>query len=411
MTTEIVKDTDIKSNRDNNNEIVAENLAKRFRIYHEKHQTLKDTVLSFRRASYEEIWAIQNVNLEVPHGQVLGIIGRNGSGKSTLLKLIGRILEPTSGSVTVNGRIGMLLELGAGFEPDLTGRENVFLNASILGLSRRAVSAKFDEIVDFAELEKFIDTPVRNYSSGMYVRLGFSVAVHTDPDILLIDEVLAVGDEAFQKKCLDKILEFKKKGKTILFVTHDVRTARRICDRLVLLDNGDIVADGNPSEVIQSYHDAVSGSEEVEWGTRAIEILDVEFINENGLPSEEYRAGQSMTIRMQFKAHKLIDEPVFGISIYDNDGTRIAGTNTLLSGCHVEKVNGPGVFEFVIEKIPMLYGKFSLSPAITSVDYKTTYHWQESKYYFTVRSNNQEVGTVFLPGSCRVVMDSGEEYV
>lgn len=232
-----------------------ENVSKRFKLYHQKHYSLKENVLTmFRdRGRWEEFWALKAVDLEVPAGQMLGIIGENGSGKSTCLKLLARILVPDTGTVTVNGSVSALIELGAGFQPDFTGRENVYLNGSILGFTRRQIDERFDDIVKFAELERFIDTPVKTYSSGMYMRLGFSIATHVDPDILLIDEILAVGDEPFQAKCLDRIQSYRAAGKTIVFVSHALGAVESLCDRVILLSKGRVVADGAPRDTIECY--------------------------------------------------------------------------------------------------------------------------------------------------------------
>jgi len=232
-----------------------ENVSKRFRLYHQKHYSLKENVLTLfkDRGRWEEFWALKAIDVEVPPGQMLGIIGENGSGKSTCLKLLARILVPDTGSVTVHGSVSALIELGAGFQPDFTGRENVYLNGSILGFTRKEIDERFDDIVRFAELERFIDTPVKSYSSGMYMRLGFSIATHVNPDVLLIDEILAVGDEAFQIKCLERIQKFRAAGKTIVFVSHALGAVESLCDRVLLLSKGRLMADGPPRETIATY--------------------------------------------------------------------------------------------------------------------------------------------------------------
>jgi len=228
------------------------NLSKRFKIYHEKIETLKERIL-MKKSFFEYFWALNNITLNIRKGDILGVIGPNGSGKTTLLKLIARILKPTEGTIKTYGKVSALLELGAGFHPDLTGRENIFLNGAILKIPRKDILKKFDAIVGFSELEKFIDTPLRNYSSGMQMRLGFSIAVNTDPNILLVDEVLAVGDEHFQRKCLSKIEGFRQEKKTIIFVSHDLGTISDICDMTLCLDKGSIVKIGNSKEVIEEY--------------------------------------------------------------------------------------------------------------------------------------------------------------
>ncbi len=240
--------------------VVLDKVSKRFILHHQKPRSFQEALVNLfhrRNGTKEEFWALRDVSFEVLEGESLGIIGRNGSGKSTILKLITRILEPTAGRISVSGRVSALIELGAGFHPDLTGRENIYLNGSILGLSRKEMNRKFDEIVAFSELERFLDTPVRHYSSGMYARLGFSVAINVDPDILIIDEVLAVGDEAFQRKCLDKIEGFRRQGRTVILVTHDLSAVSRLCDRAIWLAEGRIVGEDAPSSVIPAYMEAI----------------------------------------------------------------------------------------------------------------------------------------------------------
>ncbi|MDQ1367747.1 MAG: type transport system ATP-binding protein, partial [Acidimicrobiaceae bacterium] len=226
-------------------------ISKRFRLLHEQYSSLKERAIHFGRIPYDDFWALRDIDLDISTGETVGLLGRNGSGKSTLLKCVAGILQPTTGEIRTKGRVAALLELGAGFHPDLSGRENVFLNAALLGLSRREIELRFDEIVSFAEIEEHIDQQVKYYSSGMYVRLGFAVAVNMDPDILLVDEVLAVGDELFQRKCLDRVKQFQQEGRTIVFVTHSVDLVRQICDRVAVLDNGEMVACGLPGEAVR----------------------------------------------------------------------------------------------------------------------------------------------------------------
>lgn len=228
-------------------------VSKRFRIYHTHYSGLKDRILNFGGRNYETFWALKDLSLQVPQGQTLGLIGANGQGKSTLLQLIAGIIRPTKGQITTRGRVAILLELGAGFHPDLTGRENIYLYGSVLGLKKNDIDRHFDEIVDFAEIERFIDNQIKHYSSGMYVRLGFSIAVHSDPDIFLIDEVLAVGDETFQHKCLSKISQFQREGRSIVFVSHELDLVEQVCDRVLALDHGRAAAEGRPKDVVQFY--------------------------------------------------------------------------------------------------------------------------------------------------------------
>src|SRR5436190_7945367 len=239
--------------------IAVENVSKKFRLSSHKIRSIKEGALRLGRTSYEDFWALKEISLTIEAGETIGILGHNGSGKSTLLKCVSGILKPTTGQVRLRGRIASLLELGAGFHPDLTGRENVYINASFLGIPRKEIARHFDDIVAFAELEHFIDQQVKYYSTGMYVRLGFAVAINVDPDILLVDEVLAVGDEVFQKKCIDRVEELQNEGKTILFVTHAADLARKLCDRVIVLDHGDMVANGVPGESIRIFREYLHG--------------------------------------------------------------------------------------------------------------------------------------------------------
>jgi ABC-type polysaccharide/polyol phosphate transport system ATPase subunit len=240
--------------------VVVEHVSKRFRLYTERNRSLKSAVMRRRTSAYEEFWAVRDVSFELERGTTLGLIGRNGSGKSTLLKTLARILHPDEGRITMNGRVASLLEVGSGFHPELSGRENIYLNGSILGMKKREIDERFDEIVEFSEVRKFLDQPVKNYSSGMYVRLGFSVAVHVDPDILVVDEVLAVGDAAFRAKSKRKFEEFKDGGRTIILVSHSMGQVTELCDRVIWLDGGRVRMDGPPEDVVAAYLREVEGS-------------------------------------------------------------------------------------------------------------------------------------------------------
>lgn len=234
-----------------------DNVSKRFRMYRERNQTIKSAIMRGRRSIHEDFWALNDVSFTVPAGSTFGLIGSNGSGKSTLLKCLSKIYYPEKGTISANGKLAALLEVGSGFHHELSGRENIFLNGSILGMSKKEVTRKFDEIVDFSGVEQFIDQPVKNYSSGMYVRLGFSVAINVDPDILVVDEVLAVGDAEFQEKCRQKFVEFKKAGKTVILVSHSMATVQQMCDHAAWLNHGDMVAVGEAAPVIKSYLDSL----------------------------------------------------------------------------------------------------------------------------------------------------------
>src|SRR5438067_6837007 len=284
--------------------ITVDGISKRFRLYRERPTSLKERIVRFRMHA-DELWALRDVSFDVPSGQTLGLIGPNGSGKTTLLKIIAGILRPTEGRVTTRGRIAELLALAAGFHPELTGRENVYLNASILGLSRRETERRFDDIIAFAELEDFVDNQVKFYSSGMYVRLGFAVAVHVDPAVLLVDEVLAVGDEAFQRKCLDRVRQFQREGRTIVFVTHVADLVRQICDEALMLEHGRIHASGEPEEVVREFrrqnlrHIMPLVREE---GTRELEIASIELIQEDGSEGTTVGPGEELVIQVELRA-------------------------------------------------------------------------------------------------------------
>jgi ABC-type polysaccharide/polyol phosphate transport system ATPase subunit len=378
-------------------------VSKMFKLYHENVKSLKEKVLFYRRRGYEEFWALKDVSVNVKPGETLGVIGANGSGKSTLLKCVTKILYPTAGKVITNGSIAALLELGAGFQPDLTGRENVYLNASILGFSKKEVDKRFDEIVAFAELERFIDNHVRNYSSGMYIRLGFAVAINVDPDILIIDEVLAVGDEAFQRKCLERIEEIQESGKTIIFVTHNVEITKEICSYVVMLDHGSVVKEGKPREVVNYYHQVMETAEEgSERGDRRLEILGVALLDEAEEPTTVFRTGQPMKIRVAWRANEPVTDPVFGFSIDDYRGFTAYGTNTRLKGVDLGTLTGEGFVQFDLGSLPMLEGRYLVSAAIHSRDEHTIYHWLDRYVPFDMKSDVDDAGLLYVPTEIQV---------
>jgi ABC-type polysaccharide/polyol phosphate transport system ATPase subunit len=385
-----------------NHAIVVEGLGKLFLLRKERDRTLKGTLLGAirRRGVRNDLWALRGVGFAVRRGETFGIIGANGAGKSTLLGVLAGTIRPTEGHVRVAGRISSLLELGAGFHPDLTGRENVYLNGSILGLPRAYIDSKFDDIVRFAGLAEFIDSPVKHYSSGMYVRLGFSVAVEVDPDVLLVDEVLAVGDEAFRKKCLRKMAAFQEAGKTIVVVSHDLDTVKRICSRAMLLGEGHVIELGEPEAVVREYTRlGVQQQDDVfrrEWGTRAAEITDVQILDEHGAPTERFRSGDTMRVRLRFEAHEPIADPVFGFSVADYQGKLWYGSNTDIEGVPIGPIEGPGAVELTVEPLDLMRGKFFLSLALHSRDHQTQYHRLDHAYAFWVVSDTLAEGFVEL---------------
>ncbi|PKQ28954.1 MAG: ABC transporter ATP-binding protein [Candidatus Anoxymicrobium japonicum] len=380
-------------------------VSKMFKLHHENVRSLKEKALFFNKRGYEKFWALRDIDIKVEGGETLGIIGANGSGKSTLLKLMTKILYPTSGNVVTSGSIAALLELGAGFQPDLTGRENVYLNASILGFSKKEVDRRFDDIVAFAEMERFIDNHVRNYSSGMYIRLGFAVAINVDPDILIIDEVLAVGDEAFQRKCLERIGEIQDAGKTIVFVTHNVEITREICSKVIMLDEGVIVKEGNPREVVNYYHQQMESddAERSERGNRKIEVLGVSLLDEKDQPANDFYTGQDMKIRVAYRANEPVEDPVFGFSIDDYRGFTAYGTNTRLKNLKCGTITGEGFVQFDLKSMPMLEGRYLVSIAIHNRDESTIYHWLDKHYPFSMHSDISDVGLLYIPSSVTIV--------
>jgi ABC-2 type transport system ATP-binding protein len=365
--------------------IEVEDVSKRFRLNIERHTSLKERVVRFgRRRAGDELWALSNVSLEVEEGQTVGLLGHNGSGKSTLLKCVGGILQPTSGVIRTAGRVASLLELGAGFHPDLTGRENVFLNASILGMSKRDIEGRFDEIVAFAELERFIDQQVKHYSSGMYVRLGFAVATNVDPDVLLVDEVLAVGDESFQRKCLDRVRDFQKQGRTIVFVTHAADLVRQICDRAMVLDHGNVVAWGTPSDAVRVFREHLLAGGHDDEGDEAAETAHGREVRIRSVkieypePDRPYvRNGEALTIRIAYDALQPVDDAVFVFSLHGNDGHIVFGQNTWGLGHGLPTIEGPGEVSFTIASTTLLEGTYPLTVGVHSRTGGVVFDWWE----------------------------------
>ena len=379
-------------------------VSKRFRLYKEKYYSLKERVLHVGRNPYEDFWALHDVSFSVREGESVGIMGRNGSGKSTMLKCVSGILQPTQGQVVLRGKLAALLELGAGFQPELSGRDNIFLNASLLGLSTREVERRFDEIVAFAELEQFIDNQVKYYSSGMYVRLGFAVAVNVDPDVLVIDEVLAVGDENFQRKCLDRIRSFQRDGRTLLFVTHSPEMVRQICDRALVLASGEMLGMGSAGEAIHLYHNHLLAEEEATvtadepsatTQSRPILVTAVD-LEHAGSGSRDYlRPGESLTIKVAFEALQPLDDVVFGIQIRDAGDDLVFGTNTDILGLSSRVPAGPGRVDFTVEDIPLLGGPFSVTIDVANTG-GIFYDRRENAARFETLNMGRTVGLVTM---------------
>jgi ABC-2 type transport system ATP-binding protein len=366
-------------------------------LYHERNDSLKVAIMRRARSHYEEFWALDGVSLEVPAGTTFGLIGENGSGKSTLLKCMAKILRPDSGTISVVGKVSALLEVGAGFHPELSGRDNVYLNGSILGLSKRELDGKFDEIVDFAGLERFIDTPVKNYSSGMYVRLGFSVAINVNPDVLLIDEVLAVGDEAFQRKCGEKLADLRNAGKTIVVVSHALGTVRTLCDEVAWLEHGELKAIGPAPEVIDQYvatahvvrHDDGDGGQR--WGSGEALIDTIELLGNDGKPTHTVRTGDRVTVRLHYSTSEPIRQPIFGLGIFTLAGDILAGPNSREIGLLPDKLDGKGILDIVIPNLVLLPGTYELSPTLYDFTYQHPYDHRHRAMRFDVEAGNPRI--------------------
>jgi ABC-type polysaccharide/polyol phosphate transport system ATPase subunit len=436
------------------NAIELASVSKVYRRYSGRHfATLKSALLqrSILRdlQPSETFQALTDVSFTVPKGSTYGVIGRNGSGKSTALKLVAGITKPTSGTVRVDGRISALIELGAGFHPEISGRENVFINGIMLGLTKREIQRRFDEIVEFAELKDFIDAPVKTYSSGMYMRLGFAVAIHVDPDVLLVDEVLAVGDEGFTHKCLDKFAEFRRRGRTILLVTHSLNLVERFCDEALWLDAGLARTHGDPKRVVGAYLTAVEHSEgqlladatakavegarrdgqdghdrqdgrdgrleglerqdgdissgatdptsnmfratEGRWGSREVEITEVVLGDRTGQPAFVFHSGDAMSIRLKVRAQQPTNDFVFGVGLFNAEGVCCYGTNTFLEDMNPERLDGEAEATFSIESLDLVEGTYKVDVAVHKRDgYPYDYH--RLLYTFRVTSRTRDVG-------------------
>jgi lipopolysaccharide transport system ATP-binding protein len=424
-----------------NTAIVFERVSKQFTLHRQRARSFQELALSLLRRDdavlgmaedglHENFWALRDVSFTVGRGEAVGLIGPNGAGKSTTLKLISRIIAPTSGRIEVNGRLGALLELGAGFHPDLTGRENVYLNGSILGLNRSQIQRKLGEIIAFAELERFIDVPVKHYSSGMYVRLGFSVAIHTDPEILLIDEVLAVGDAAFQHKCLERIKHLQNQGTAIAMVSHSMDQVARMCDSAFYLQDGCVRSAGPPKQVIADYLTASAAEEQAQrtakllaqkpeieavgvqryergaprpdarrWGDGCILIQSVRLLGPDGRVASVFYPDQPMCIEFDYAVQRSTDGfPSFGVAIYRSDGLWCYGTNTALDAIHFPQTVLPATGTVVVElpTLRLLQGDYTLDVAIQNANRDITHDYARGSLYFTVHNSRGDEG-VFRP--------------
>jgi ABC-type polysaccharide/polyol phosphate transport system ATPase subunit len=388
-------------------EISVEGVSRVFRVRSDEAATLKELVVRRGRGHVEEVQALRDVTLHVEPGEAVGLVGRNGSGKSTLLRLVAGIIKPTAGRVAAGGRIGSLLELGAGFHPDFSGRENVFLNGAIFGLRRRQIEERFDEIVAFAELEHAIDRPVRTYSSGMYMRLGFAIAAYLDADTLLLDEVFAVGDEAFQRKCFGRIHAFKQGGGTIVFVSHDAAAVERLCERAVLLQHGEVVVDGSTREALTRYRralaDEVDPAERAaglrEWGTGEAAIIEARLLGEEGSVREQFLAGEPLRLRVRVEAREGLAPPVLQLELRDDAGTLVAGEAVDTAALGWDGGGGERLLRYDVASLPLSDGRFHLRLGLSEPNGGRQLHWLDDALTFLVYPGGEERGVVRLRGS------------
>lgn len=384
--------------------IVVEKVGKRFRMRGHGTPTLKSAVLGMiapgagRRSDF---WALRDVSFSLARGETLGIIGVNGAGKSTLLSLLAGTKTTTEGRIVTRGKISSLLELGAGFHPDLTGRENVFLAGAIMGLSKKQMRARFDDIVAFAEIADFIDQPVKHYSSGMYVRLGFAVAVEVDPDILLVDEVLAVGDVRFHRKCIERMRSFRDQGKTMLIISHDLGVIQKVSDRILVLDDGQVTGIGDPEQMVGDYR-ALAGRKSSaglgrEWGTGEVQISAVTFLNGAGEETAHLQWGEPFEVRLRYAAKRRIADPVFGFAVSDATGTIVYGSNTQIEEHGIAAVEGNGEMSLRFENLPLASGAYLFSFSVHSADHKTNYHRLDNRYTIAVHGGRSVEGACYIP--------------
>ena len=390
--------------------VEADHVSKKFRLVKERNNSLKAAILRGRRVIAEDFWALRDVSLQVHEGETFGLIGENGSGKSTMLKCLTRILTPNEGSVRVQGKVSALLELGAGFHPELSGRENVFLNGAILGLSQSELKKRFDDIVDFAGVGPFIDEPVKNYSSGMYVRLGFSVAINVDPDVLFVDEVLAVGDEAFQRKCNDKFNELRNAGKTIVLVSHGLAGVENMCDRVAWFSHGHLMQIGTARDVVMAYSDSVQEGRHIDefgklrWGSGEARINGVMWLGPDGEPVSRLHSGRQAQLRLFFETAEAVARPVFSVSISTPDGFEVTTATSRDVGCVPEKLDGSGYVDLSFDHLRLLPGPYLLTASVTDLSRIHAYDVRHEIVRFDVEKGDlrEPSGVVSLGGQWNI---------
>jgi len=374
-------------------------VSKTFRLFQEKYTSLKEKAIHLGKVPHEVFPALSDISFEVEQGVTLGLLGHNGSGKSTLLKCIAGILTPSAGEIRIRGRIAAMLELGAGFHPDLSGRANIYLNAALMGLSRKEVDARFDAIVEFSELGGFIENQVKFYSSGMYARLGFAVAVNMDPDILLVDEVLAVGDEDFHRKCDEKILGLRNSGASIVIVSHGLQSIRMLCEEALWLQEGRVRSRGKASDVVDEYLANVhhvqpsSGESESRWGSGEAQVDRVEILGPAGSPASEISTGDEVTFRLYYSCHEMIARPVFGMAIHRVDGVEVTSVNGRDVGSVPERIEGDGWLDLTVPALALLPGAYFLSVSLYDFALQHSFDHRERLLRFEVGPGRRDASS------------------
>lgn len=408
--------------------IKVDKVYKGFKIYYDRSSTFKEKVIFRNRNRHEVRQVLNDISLSINKGEAVGLIGENGSGKSTLLKLMTRIIYPDKGDIIIKGKVSSLLELGAGFHPDMTGRENIYTNASIFGLTRKQIDERLNEIIEFSELSQFIDNPVRTYSSGMYMRLAFSVAINVDADILLIDEILAVGDTNFQSKCFEKLRELKESGITIVLVTHDTGTVESFCDKGIWIDNGKVVTCDVAHKAVDAYlahmnrkriksidrldknkKSDVKNEEKIEndsnhFGLKHIEVTDVKIKNSEGKETKVLQGGERVTVDINYKINKELEAYVFGIGFHKLNGECIMGNNTQLDNIKICGLPKEGVIRFEVDEIPLLTGKYILNIAIVDQNHVPMDFYRDY-CHFNVVSSDKSIGFLSIKHNWRILVD------
>lgn len=387
--------------------IEIEGVSKYFELSRGASGSLKAAALGILRRRPKQLFtAVDNVSFHVEEGETLGVIGHNGAGKSTLLSLVAGVMLPSAGTIRTTGRISSLLELGAGFHPDLTGRENVYLYGAVMGIPRARMRERFADIVEFAGIGEFIDQPVKHYSSGMYVRLGFAVAVQVEPDILLVDEVLAVGDETFQQRCIEHMKAFRKAGKTLLIVSHDLELVQKMSDRIVLLAQGGTRSVGSPGEIIGSYRAASAEGHARDlvrqWGTGKIILKNVRFMDDEGRDVSSFSSGSSLRIQMEYECKSRVEQPVFGYSISDRSGRLFAGSNTQIAGIDTSRPGQNGVVTLRLRSLPLIRSEYMFSFSVASPDQKIQYHRLDCSYTLGCEGTTPGSGVLYIPTEWKI---------